>query len=42
MGDITFLVQCKDSKGRVLSNAVPAHLDNQVIVSGSRTIVFSK
>ncbi len=32
----------KDIERRVLSNAVRAHLDNQIIVSGSRTIVFSK
>ena len=32
----------KDIERRVLSNAVRAHLDHQVIVTGNRTIVFSK
>ena len=31
----------KDIERRVLSEAVRAHLDNQIIVSGSRTVVFS-
>jgi formyltetrahydrofolate deformylase len=31
----------KDIERRVLSNAVRAHLDNQIIVTNNRTIVFS-
>ena len=32
----------KDIERRVLSRAVQAHLDQRIIVSGRRTIVFSK